>query len=144
MHITRTLVVAAATIIPVVAGSVAAAAPVGTPVHIVAHTDFAPGADPFEANLPGCSTGTVDDGPSQAHFTPWGGTYIGLKEFECDGGAAGFTIRLLARFGGGGSTGTWTVADAWGGLAGMRGSGSLVGISISDTAIDDIYTGSVR
>jgi hypothetical protein len=65
-------------------------------------------------------------------------------DMTCASGDAGFTIRLTARFGGGGSTGTWTLADAWGDLAGLKGSGSLVGIPTSDTSIDDIYTGTLR
>jgi hypothetical protein len=53
-------------------------------------------------------------------------------------------VRLNARFGGGGSTGTWTLVDAWGELAGLKGSGSLVGVSTSETTIDDTYTGTLR
>ena len=119
------------------------AAPGGFSVEIVAHTVFGPEPSEFESSLSGCATGSVVDN-GDAHFTPWGGAFTGLKEFTCADGESGFTIRLTARFGGGGSTGTWTLADAWGELAGLKGSGSLVGIPTSDTSIDDVYTGTLR
>ena len=69
--------------------------------------------------------------------------FVGLKEFWCDDGESGFLIRLKARFGETGSTGTWNIVDAWGVFEGMKGSGSLVGI-VTDVALDDVYTGTVR
>jgi hypothetical protein len=123
----------------------AVAVPTGTPVHIVAHTSFDSEVADFESSLEGCESGTgVNGDNAQAHFTPWGGVFSGDKEFTCDGGLSGFTLRLMARFGEGGSTGTWTVVGGWGDLEGLKGSGSLVGIPVSDVAIDDIFTGSVR
>jgi hypothetical protein len=124
-------------------GAEATAAPVGWPVEITAYTDVEAEVSPFVSTLEMCEFGTVVNGNARAHFTPWGGTFIGDKEFTCDGENAGFTIRLKARFGPDGSTGTWTLASAWGDLEGLKGSGSLVGIP-SDTGIDDIYTGTVR
>lgn len=121
----------------------AAAAPVGYSVVITANTDFGAGSSAFTSNLPGCATGTVVDANSAAHFTPWGGSFVGQKVFTCSGEGSGFTIRLKARFGEGGSTGTWTLASSFGDLAGLKGSGSLVGIP-SPIGIDDVYTGSVR
>ena len=120
------------------------AAPTGVPVVIVAHTSFETAESAFESSLPGCEEGTVVNGDGGPHFTPWGGVFNGDKEFTCAGGESGFTIRLKAQFGEGGSTGHWVVVDAWGELAGLKGSGSLVGIPISDTIIDDVYTGTVR
>lgn len=120
------------------------AAPVGFSVAIVVHTDFTVEASDFDSNLPGCEDGTVVNGDGGPHFTPWGGIFVGTKVFTCADGESGFTIRLTARFGGGGSTGNWTLSDASGDLAGMKGSGSLVGIPTGDTSIDDIYTGTVR
>ena len=120
------------------------AAPVGQPVVIVAHTDFTVEASEFDSTLDGCESGTVINSSGGPHFTPKGGTYAGLKEFTCDDGESGFSIRLTARFGPNGSTGTWTLADGWGDFAGLKGSGSLVGIISSDTIIDDTYTGTVR
>ena len=122
----------------------ALAAPAGFPVEIVAHTDFTVEPNEFDSNLPGCATGTVVAGNGGSHFTPWGGTFVGTKIFTCAGGESGFTIRLTARFGSAGSTGTWTLKDTWGELAGVKGSGTLVGIPTSDTSIEDTYTGTVR
>jgi hypothetical protein len=123
----------------------AVAVPSGAPVHIVAHTSLESPAAAFESSLVGCASGTVvNGGNAQAHFTPWGGVFNGDKEFTCTGGLSGFTLRLKARFGQGGSTGSWTAVDGWGDLAGFKGSGSLVGIPVSDVAIDDVYSGSVR
>jgi hypothetical protein len=123
----------------------AGAAPVGLSVGIVAHTSFESDVSAFEASLPGCESGTVVNGADiKVAFTPRGGSFVGTKEFTCAGGQSGFDLVLKARFGGGGSTGTWVVSDAWGDFAGMKGSGSLVGVPVSDTQIDDIYTGTVR
>lgn len=119
------------------------AAPVGDSVVITAFTEFGAPSSDFESNLPGCATGTVVDSSASAHFTPWGGSFVGTKVFTCAGGASSFTIRLRARFGEGGSTGTWTLASASGGLAGLKGSGSIVG-DPTDIGIDDYYTGTVR
>lgn len=122
----------------------AQAAPVSIPVSITAHTDFTFPASPFDSNLYGCATGTVVNGAGKTQFTPWGGLFIGTKTFTCTGGNAGFDISLNARFSGDGSTGTWVIADAWGDLAGMKGSGTLVGIPVGDTGIDDKYSGTAR
>jgi hypothetical protein len=120
------------------------ATPDGLTVNIIAHTDFTMPEAPFEANLPGCTTGTVVNGANKAQFTPKGGIFVGIKSFSCAGGAAGFDVRLKARFSADGSNGSWVVTDSWGDLAGMKGSGSLVGFPVSDNAIDDVYSGSVR
>jgi hypothetical protein len=127
-----------------IAGGHVAAAPRGEPVVIVAHTDFTAEESAFESSLDGCTSGTVVNGDGGPHFTPWGGVFTGLKEFSCADGESGFTMGLTARFGGEGSTGTWRIRDAWGVLAGATGSGSLVGIPMSDTSIDDWYTGVIR
>jgi hypothetical protein len=117
----------------------------GFPVNIVAHTSFESDSSPFESSIPDCQTGDVVNADDvMAHFTPWGGSFIGNKEFTCAGGQSGFTLRLKARFGGGGSTGSWTVVSGFGALAGLKGSGALVGVGVDETHIDDIYSGSVR
>ena len=144
MH--KAAAVAAGAVFLLSAGTAApalAAAP-GTPVLITAHTTFEDPND-FEASgLAGCEAGTVVNGDNaMAHFTPWGGVFMGDKVFTCDGDLAGFTVRLQARFGEDGSTGTWTVVSGWGDLEGLKGSGSLVGL-ITDEGIDDVYTGTVR
>jgi len=133
-----------AVVAAVTLGTPAHAAPGGFPVVIVAHTDFSSSESLFDSNLPGCGSGTVVNGAGGPHFTPWGGAFAGDKVFACASGEAGFTIGLRARFSPAGSTGSWTVRSAWGDLEGMKGSGSLVGIGVSETILDDIYTGNVR
>ena len=121
-----------------------AAAP-GQPVQIIAHTSLETEVSGFDASLEGCESGTVVNAADAfATFTPWGGVFIGDKEFTCAGEESGFTLRLQARFGGGGSTGTWTVVEGWGDFAGLKGSGSLVGIPVTEVQIDDVFTGSFR
>ncbi|MCU1418051.1 MAG: hypothetical protein JWP32_2225 [Schumannella sp.] len=117
--------------------------PVFFPVDVVVHTDFSAEMSEFEGNIPGCETGTVVNGEGATHFTPWGGVFVGVKEFTCAGGEGGVDVRLNARFGELGSTGTWTVIDGWGSLEGVKASGSLVGV-YTEIGIDDRYTGSAR
>lgn len=119
------------------------AAPVQFPVDVVAHETFGPEPNVFESTIPGCETGTVVNGDSKTQFTPWGGIFVGIKEFTCAGDVGGFDVRLNARFGELGSTGTWTIVDAWGAYEGAKGSGTLVGTP-TETGIDDRYTGSAR
>jgi hypothetical protein len=143
----RTAAVAAGAAFLFSAGTVApaVAVPSGSPVLITAHTSLVNEVAPFDSSIDGCETGTVVNGDNAtAHFTPWGGVFSGDKEFTCAGGLSGFTLRLKARFGEGGSTGSWTVASGWGDYAGLKGSGSLVGISVSDVQIDDVFTGLIR
>lgn len=134
----------AALVLTGVLWSPAAAAASATPVHIVAHTDFTTESADFESSIAGCETGTVVNASAAVHGTPWGGAFNGDKEFTCAGGESGFTVHLIARFGGSGSTGSWTVTDGWGDLDGLKGSGSLVGIPTGETSIDDVYTGTLR
>ena len=123
----------------------AIAAPTGFSVQITAHTMIEGSSSTFESSLEGCESGVVANGDNaMAHFTPWGGSFTGNKEFTCEGGDSGFTIALRARFGGGGSTGSWTVVSGFGDFEGAKGSGSLVGVPISDVQIDDVYTGTFR
>jgi len=119
------------------------AAPVGFPVDVVVHTVFGVEVSEFEGNIPGCETGTVVEGDGGPHFTPWGGVYVGVKEFTCAGGEGGIDVRLNARFSDSGATGTWTVIEGWGFLEGVKASGTLVGVP-TDVGIDDRYTGSAR
>lgn len=119
------------------------AAPVQFPVDVVVHTDFSADVSAFEGNIPGCETGTVVEGSGGSHFTPWGGTFVGIKEFTCDSGIGGFDVRLKARFGELGSTGSWTIVDASGAFEGVKASGSLIG-TYTEIGVDDRYTGSAR
>jgi hypothetical protein len=138
------LVGAVAALASVTAAVPAQAAPGGFPVLVVAHTDFTTEVSEFDSNVPGCASGTVVNGDVHLSFTPWGGIFVGEKVFTCADGESGFTVSLKARFGPEGSTGTWNLADAWGAYAGVKGSGSLVGIPRSETILDDVYTGVVR
>jgi hypothetical protein len=114
------------------------------PVTIVNSIDFDPNTlDGFTSNLEGCESGTADNGRFSSATTPWGGTFNGEKVFLCADGESGFVVQLNARFGEGGSTGTWTVVDSWGTLAGLRAGGRLVGTP-TDTGLDDTYTGTLR
>jgi hypothetical protein len=148
MYRRHALAVALAFTSAAVVAPAAAADPVGEPVWATVQTTFDAQADVFTSSIPGCETGLVttsDD--ARAHFTPWGGVFIGTKSFECSGeGDLGFSLRLKARFGGSGSTGTWTLVDAWGDFAGARASGTLVGVPFADPSlgITDMYTGVVR
>jgi len=111
-------------------------------ISITATTTFDEIVDTFTADgLPGCATGTVDDGPAHAEFTLTLGVFAGFKVFDC-GSGNGFVLRLNARFGPSGSVGTWSVVDAWGSVAGMHGAGRLSGDSIENGIIDN-YEGMV-
>lgn len=124
--------------------STAQAAHDKVPVTFTAFTTFEepPLPDDFISDIAGCTSGTVDT-EGQAHFTPWGGVFVGIKSFTCEDGESGFDVRLTARFGEAGSTGHWTVADGWGAFERLKGSGTLVGVP-SEAGIDDIYTGVFR
>lgn len=146
MHRTPSLaaLLAGAFVFSAATAAPATAAPMRFSVQITAHTMFEADST-FDSSLDGCDSGVVVDGDNaMAHFTPWGGSFTGNKEFTCEGGGSGFTIALRARFGGGGSTGSWTVVSGFGDFEGVKGSGSLVGIPISDVQIDDVYTGTFR
>jgi hypothetical protein len=122
----------------------AVAGPVKIPVAALVHTTF-DGVlpDQFTSSVEGCESGTVENITPVAHPTPWGGVFSGIKSFECDGGTGGFAVRLIARFGENGSTGTWNLVDAWGDYAGAKGSGTLSGVPV-EGGIDDHYVGTVR
>jgi len=111
-------------------------------ISITATTTFDEIVDTFIADgLPGCAAGTVENGPAHAQFTRALGVFAGYKVFDC-GSGNGFVLRLNARFGPGGSLGTWGVVDAWGTVAGMRGAGRLTGDPIEGGIIDN-YEGTV-
>lgn len=121
----------------------ASAAPLQFPVDVVVHEDFSAPASQFEGNIPGCETGTVVTVPVRVQSTPWGGVFVGTKEFTCDSGAGGFEVRVNARFGESGSVGSWRIVDAWGAYEGVRASGTLVGVP-TEIGIDDRYVGTAR
>jgi len=115
--------------------------PVRFPVDVVVYNDFSSEVAAFEGNIPGCETGTVVNGDSLTRFTPWGGVFVGVKEFTCAGGEGGVDVRLTARFSDMGSTGTWTLINGWGFLEGVKATGTLTG-TVTPVGIDDRYTGS--
>jgi hypothetical protein len=135
--------------VAVVAALLLAVAPVAaasrTSVHMEVQTNFDPADDPFTASgIPSCSSGTVGNGDNTVQFTRSFGVFAGYKVFDC-GGETGFVVRLNAMFSySGGSVGTWSIVDSWGAVAGLQGSGKLVGISTSETSILDIYDGTVN
>ncbi len=111
-------------------------------ISITATTTFDEIVDTFTAEgLPGCAAGTVENGPAIVQFTLALGMFAGFKVFDC-GSGNGFILRLNARFGPGGSVGTWSVVDAWGSVAGMKGAGELTGDPI-DGGIIDNYEGTI-
>ena len=100
----------------------------------------------FSSSIEGCTEGWTYTGGNAA-FPPTFGVFIGYKAFECDGSEeTGFLVRLNARFSysGTGSVGTWTIVDSWGDLAGMTGSGKLIGVPMEgENGITDYYVGTV-
>ena len=129
--------VAAAAITATTAPATAAGA-----VHIDAREIF-DGGSTFTSDIPGCGSGTVTNGSnSQVHGGPRFGKFNGFKIFECAGGDV-FVVRLSAKFGDTGSTGTWSIVDGSGDVADLRGSGTLVGTPIPD-GINDVYDGTLR
>jgi hypothetical protein len=128
-------IVAVLVVAPVEAGS-------RQDVTMTVTTTFDPEPDTFTATgLPDCSSGVVYDGGAHVEIRGGPGVFAGYKVFDC-GSDTGFVVRLNARFGSGGSVGTWIVIDAWGSLAGMSGAGSLSGEPI-ENGIIDTYTGTV-
>ncbi len=91
--------------------------------------------------IPGCEEGLVYDAGAHFQITPAPGIFAGYKEFDC-GGDTGFLVRLNARFGPGGSVGTWAIVDAWGDLAGVTGAGRLTADPIDGGVVDN-YVGSI-
>lgn len=130
--------------------AVAAAAITGTTatahaadaVHIDASEVF-DGGSTFTSDITGCGSGTVTNGSnSQLHGGPRFGKFNGFKIFECASGDV-FVVRLSAKFDDTGSVGTWSIIGGTGDLAGLRGSGTLVGTPIPG-GINDVYDGTLR
>jgi hypothetical protein len=114
-----------------------------TNVTMTVTTIFDPDPDAFVATgIPGCASGVVYDGGANVRLTRALGMFAGYKVFDC-GDDNGFVVFLSARFGPGGSVGTWSVVDAWGSAAGMSGSGKLIGDPIETGGITDNYFGTV-
>ena len=98
-------------------------------------------------DLAECPTAVAVDVMGHVEFTRTHGVFIGVRDIQC-GGDTGFVVRLTANFCCGGSFGSWSIIDAYGDLAGLRGSGKIVGTGFGgetpdpfDDGIDDHYTG---
>lgn len=100
------------------------------------------GTGTFTSNIPGCETGASTTIRAMAQFHGGGGVFRGTRVFECDSGIGSVTVNLSARFGEGGSVGTWSIASGSGAFAGVHGAGKLVGVPHPD-GIQDNYTGTV-
>ena len=131
------LVLSAMVVAPVSAGS-------RQGVTMTVTTTFDEVPDAFSATgIPDCDWGSVYDAGSNLAFTPVQGVFAGVKVFDCeDSGENGFVVRLNARFGEGGSVGTWAIVGSWGSLAGLSGAGTLTGDPI-ENGIIDTYAGTV-
>jgi hypothetical protein len=103
---------------------------------------FDGGNGSFTSNIPGCATGKSITIRAMAQFPRGTGVFRGTRVFVCDSGIGTVTVNLSARFGEGGSVGTWSIASGTGELAGARGAGKLVGVPHPD-GIQDNYTGTV-
>jgi len=115
-------------------------------VTMTVATYFEQEPNEFTATIPGCTEGLNYTAGNAAFPRPFG-VFIGYKLFECDGSEeTGFVVRLNAKFSysGAGSVGTWTIVDAWGDLAGMTGTGKLIGVPIEgENGITDFYVGAI-
>ena len=117
---------------------------------LIEFTDHRVGLDSsaVTTSLDECPTAVAVDLMSHVEFTRTHGVFIGVRDIQC-GSGTGFVVRLTANFGEGGSFGSWSIVDAYGDLAGMRGSGKIVGTPFggetpedpTDDGIDDHYTG---
>jgi len=101
--------------------------------------DNPPGA--ATTSLPGCPHATSVDQRAKGLGTPVKGIFIGLRDFQC-GDGSGFVVRLQATFGNEGSSGTWSITKSYGDLAGLSGSGRLVGEPVEGGIIDR-YSGAI-
>lgn len=127
-----------------VAGLLVTASPAqaGTRVPVLLVDDQVFGAETstFTSNIPGCPTGTSTTLRGMVRERP--GVFRGTREFVCNSGVASFTVNLSARFGEGGSVGTWSVIESTGVLGDVHGAGTLVGTPLPG-GIQDTYTGTV-
>jgi hypothetical protein len=135
-----------ATAVALVILSIAAAPAAASERHaitITAVTLFDSDPDAFTSTGLGtaCADGTVVDGPVHFEFQRGTSVFAGYKVFTCDA-TTGFVLRLNARFGGWGSTGTWAVADAWGSLGGISGAGPITGSPLENGILDS-YSGTI-
>ena len=139
------LLCASVVVTAVYSPAVVATAASGTPVHIEAMTSFDPNVEStFVSNIDGCESGVVEGGRAAIPQSRGQlGVFAGEKVFACDEGG-GFTLLLSARFPAGpGSVGRWAVVDSTGAMAGMHGTGSLLGFGF-DGGVLDVYDGTLH
>jgi hypothetical protein len=133
-----------AAIIPVLASGVLFAAPAQAvdrfEVHLADTQSFEELPGTFTSNIVGCPTGTSTTERGMVQFRP--GVFRGTRTFTCDSGIGSVTVNLSARFGEGGSVGTWSIASGTGAFVDVHGAGKLVGTPLTD-GILDTYTGTV-
>ena len=120
----------------------ASPAQAGTRVPVVLVDDqvFGSETSTFTSDIPGCPTGTSTT--IRGMVQDRAGVFRGTRVFTCDSGAASFTVNLSARFGEGGSVGTWSVIGSTGVLGDVHGAGTLVGTPLPG-GIRDTYSGTV-
>jgi hypothetical protein len=133
------------TAVPVVMAALlltASPAEAGTRVPVVLVDDqvFGSETSTFTSDIPGCPTGTSTT--IRGMVQDRAGVFRGTRVFTCDSGAASFTVNLSARFGEGGSVGTWSVIGSTGVLGDVHGAGTLVGTPLPG-GIRDTYSGTV-
>jgi len=109
-------------------------------VELADAQNFDTGTSTFTSNIPGCPTGTSTTQRAMTQFGP--GVFSGTRTFTCASGVGSVTVNLSARFGEGGSVGTWSVVSGTGAFVGVHGAGRLVGTPLPD-GILDTYTGTV-
>lgn len=140
---TRTVVIAST--VPLIVGALLSSAPSAQaaerfPVVLVDDQSFDGQPGTFTSNIPGCPTGSSITLRAMVQERP--GIFRGTRVFACDSGLATFTVTLSARFGEGGSVGTWSLVASTGVLGVPHGAGKLVGTPLPD-GIRDTYTGVV-
>ena len=130
--------------VPVLVASVLIAAPAQAgerfTVELADVQNFVGVPGTFTSNIPGCATGRSYDVRGMVQFRP--GVFRGTRMFVCDSGIGSVTANLSARFGEGGSVGTWSMVAGSGAFSGVHGAGRLVGTPLEDGIRDD-YTGTV-
>jgi hypothetical protein len=132
------LLLGAVAVAPVAAGT-------RTAVTMTVTTTFGQFANPFTAELSGCTSGLVYEGGANFVANPALGVFAGYKVFDCGGdGNADFVVRLNARFGPFNPIGTWAVVAGWGDFASMSGAGQLTGDPFGGgTGVTDNYVGTL-
>jgi hypothetical protein len=150
MLMKRTIVVLACSSFAALMAPLVALPPAGAATRApIDFTDHRVGLDTsaVTTNLPECPTAVAVDLRAHVQLTPAHGVFVAVRDIQC-GSGTGFVIRLTATFAEDGSSGSWSIVDSYGALAGMRGAGKITGTPFggetedpADDGIDDHYTG---